>query len=172
MKNTKLILKDLSNKDLKDVEFLQNFDLLAIDCDLTDNMENLTKKRMMFCQDPNDLVQLSLEREGEEGRRSIKLYNEEDIETIKEYLKDESCSCILVEDAYFENTEIMNLLLDDNLEELCLLAQQSDKFIFIITKMRMIMIMNCATRLIQLFPPPPPIQLRSAAKVSKVFSLR
>ena len=134
LRNTKLILKDLSTKDIKDIEFLQNFDLLAIDCDLTDNMENLTKKRMMFCQDPNDLVQLSLEREGEEGRRSIKLYNEEDIETIKEYLKDESCSCILVEDAYFENTEIMNLLLDDNLEELCLLAQQSDKFIFIITK--------------------------------------
>ena len=97
-------------------------------------MENLTKKRLMFCQDPNDLVQLSLEREGEEGRRSIKLYDEEDIERIKEYLKDESCSCILVEDAYFENTKIMNLLLDDNLEELCLLAQQCDKFVFIITK--------------------------------------
>ena len=107
---------------------------MAIDCDLTDNMENLTKKRLMFCQDPNDLVQLSLEREGEEGRRSIKLYDEEDIERIKEYLKDESCSCILVEDAYFENTKIMNLLLDDNLEELCLLAQQCDKFVFIITK--------------------------------------
>ena len=134
LRSTKHIVRNLSSRDLTEVEFLQNFDLLAIDSDLTDNMENLTKKRMLFCQDPNDLVTLSLEREGEEGKRSIKLYDKDDILKIKDYLKDEYCSCILVEDAYFENTEIMNLLLDDNLEELCLLAQQHDKFIFIITK--------------------------------------
>ena len=134
LKSTKHIVKDLSKRDLTDVKFLQAFDLLAIDSDLTDNMENLTKKRMMFCQDPNDLVTLSLEREGEEGRRSIKLYDHSDIEKIREHLKDESCSCVLVEDAYFENTDIMNFLLDDSLEELCLMAQQCNKFIFIITK--------------------------------------
>jgi predicted nucleic acid-binding Zn-ribbon protein len=134
LKSTKHIVKDLSNRSLTEVEFLQAFDLLAIDSDLTDNMEKLTKKRMLFCQDPNDLVTLSLEREGEEGKRSIKLYDKDDIETIKGYLKDESCSCILVEDAYFENTNIMNFLLDDSLDELCLMAQQCDKFIFIITK--------------------------------------
>ena len=67
-------------------------------------------------------------------KKSIKLYDESDIETIKAYLKDEDCSCILVEDAYFENKVIMNKLLDDNLYELSLLAEQNDKFIFIITK--------------------------------------
>ena len=134
LKSTKHIVRNLSGKDLAEVDFLQAFDLLAIDSDLTDNMENLTKKRMLFCQDPNDLVTLSLEREGELGKRSIKLYDKDDIQKIIEYLKDESCSCILIEDAYFQNIEIMNFLLDDSLEELCLMAQQYDKFIFIITK--------------------------------------
>ena len=128
------IVNKLSERDISDVGFLQNFDLLAIDSDLTDNMSNLTQKRLLFCQDPNDLVALSLEREGESSKKSIKLYDESDIDKIKAYLKDEDCSCILIEDAYFENKVIMNKLLDDNLYELSLLAEQNDKFIFIITK--------------------------------------
>ena len=134
LKSTKEIVNKLSERDISDVEFLQNFDLLAIDSDLTDNMSNLTQKRLLFCQDPNDLVALSLEREGESSKKSIKLYDESDIDKVKAYLKDEDCSCILIEDAYFENKIIMNKLLDDNLYELSLQAEQNDKFIFIITK--------------------------------------
>ena len=134
LQNIKSVVDTLSESGISNDDFLSNFDLLAIDADLTDNMSNLTSKRLLFCLDPNDLVALSLEREGEGGKRSIKLYDEEDIERIREFLKDEECSCILIEDAYFENKKIMNKLLDECLFEMTLLAEQNDKFIFIITK--------------------------------------
>ena len=130
----KAIVKSLSNNDIPEHNYLENFDLLAIDADLTDNMSNLTSKRILFCIDTNDLVALSLEREGESSKKSLKLYDEDDIETIKNYLKDDDCSCILIEDAYFENKDIMNKLLDEYLYEITLSAEQNDKFIFIITK--------------------------------------
>ena len=132
--SVKSVVEGLCPGGIKHHDFLNNFDLMQIDADLTDNMSNLTSKRILFCMDPNDLVALSLEREGESSKKSIKLYDEADIETIREYLKDEDCSCVLIEDAYFENKKIMNSLLDDNLTEICLAAEQNDKFIFIITK--------------------------------------
>ena len=134
LESVKTVLEDLSSEGIQNSNFLSNFDLLAIDADLTDNMSNLTSKRVLFCIDPNDLVALSLEREGESSKKSIKIYDEADIETIQEYLKDEDCSCVLVEDAYFENKIIMNKLLDNYLDDICLSAEQNDKFIFIITK--------------------------------------
>ena len=127
-------VRNLSEKNIVEENFLKNFDLLAIDADLTDNMSNLTEKRLLLCYDPNDLVALSLEREGEGGKQSIKLYDDVDIEKVKEYIKDEECSCILIEDAYFENKTVMNKLLDDNLYEIALEAEQQDKFIFVIVK--------------------------------------
>ena len=132
--DVKTIVNSLNTKAVSGDTFLKDFDLLAIDADLTDNMSSLTSKRLLFCLDPNDLVNLSLEREGEGGKRSLKLYDEEDIDRIRDNLKDEECTCILVEDAYFENRRIMNKLLDEYLYEMSLLAEQNDKFIFIITK--------------------------------------
>ena len=57
---------------------------------------HLTSKRLLFCLDSNDLTALSLEREGEGGKRSIKLYDEEDIKWIREFLKMKDAAAFLL----------------------------------------------------------------------------
>ena len=40
----------------------------------------------------------------------------------------------MIEDAYFGNTQIMNSLLDEHFDELCGLACENDKIIFVLAK--------------------------------------
>ena len=103
-----------------------------IEGDFCKELKLKTSKRIIYCYDPSDIVKIQLR--SNECCRTMKLVNESDVGSLMDYIESEEFDCIVVEDVYFENKNIVNKLLDDELERIKDLAKTYDKFVFLLAK--------------------------------------
>ena len=100
--------------------------------DFCKDLKMKTSKRIIYCYDPSDIVKIQLR--SNESCRTMKMVNEDDMGCLMGYIEEEEYSCIVVEDVYFENRNIMNKLLDNELGRITELAKTYDKLVFLLAK--------------------------------------
>ena len=111
---------------------LEKLDITKFGPDICQHLKLLTDRRLVFCYDPNNIIKILFRDES--MYEGIKVTELADIDKIYDLVKSKNHTSIVIEDAYFENASVMNILLDEELNKLCQRTSQEDIFLFILTK--------------------------------------